>query len=405
MILKNKRIILGVTGSIAAYKAADLASKLAQAGALVDTVLTQAAERFISPLTFQSVTGRPAFTDGDLWNGQSHVLHQQLAAGAGLLIIAPLTAHTLAKLTQGLGNDLLSLVALSADCPLLIAPAMDGGMCKHPAVQENLRLLRERGAVIVGPEHGHLASGLEAVGRMSEPSEILGQARYLLSRSGPLKNRVAVITAGGTQEPVDPVRVLANRSSGKQGFALAQAALDAGAQVILIAGPTALSTPIGAQRKNVHTAEEMAHAVLHACHEADALIMTAAVADFKPSQPARQKIKKDNGLAAIDLEPTPDILKLIERQRRQTGFPKIVIGFAAESECLIENAMAKLKNKNLSLIAANNVSDENSGFGADVNQVTLIGADGAVEPLPRLPKTEIAQKIIQRLLGLLANSS
>lgn len=400
MILKGKKILLGVSGSIAAYKAATLASSLSQSGAQVTTILTEAATKFITPLTFQSLTGNPAYQDQDLWGSQAHVLHINLAKEADLLIVAPATANTLAKLALGFSDDLLSLAALGASCPLLIALAMDGGMFQHPSVQDNIERLGRRGAVIVGPETGHLASGLSGMGRMSEPEDILGQARLLLSRNGPLKGRSIVVTAGGTQEPVDPVRVLANRSSGKQGFALAEAALDAGADVTLISGPTSLKIPIGAKRISVTTAEEMAEKTLEACQKADALIMAAAVADFRPSA-AVQKIKKGDGPPLLALEPTPDILKLVAKQRCQSGYPKVVIGFAAETENLLENAKTKIREKNLDMIAANDVSRPGCGFGCDDNQVTLIRADGATETLVAAPKIEVAQKIIERLRDLL----
>ncbi len=250
--LAQKNILLGVTGSIAAYKAADLASRLTQAGALVDVILTPAATEFVSPLTFQSVTGRPAFTEEALWGAEAHVLHVGLGHGADLFAVAPATANTVAKLAHGIADNLLVLAALSfgpgtASRPLLIAPAMDAGMLDHPATQENLETLRQRGAVIIGPEVGHLASGLEALGRMTEPNVLLGHIRYLLTRLGPLQGRQVVVTAGGTQEAIDPVRVLTNRSSGKQGYALAQAALDAGAQVTLISTPVSLSAPQGVE--------------------------------------------------------------------------------------------------------------------------------------------------------------
>ena len=261
-LLQGKRILLGVTGSIAAYKAAELASKLAQAGSQVDVILTESAARFITPLTFQSVTGRRAFLDSDLWGSEGHVLHIGLAQGADLLVIAPASANTLARLAAGMADNLLSLVALAAQCPLLLAPAMDGGMLAHPATQANLDILRQRGATILGPAEGHLASGLTGPGRMVEPLELLGYIRLALGRSGPLAGRRVIVTAGGTQEPLDPVRTLTNRSSGKQGFALAQAALDLGAQVTLISAPVSLDTPPGARRLEVTTAQEMLSCIL-----------------------------------------------------------------------------------------------------------------------------------------------
>jgi phosphopantothenoylcysteine decarboxylase/phosphopantothenate--cysteine ligase len=236
-VFSGKHILLGVTGSIAAYKAADLASKLMQMEAKVDVILTGGAEKFITPLTFQAVTGRRALTDADLWGGEAHVLHVELGHSADLLAVAPCTANTIAKLAHGQADNLLTITALAANCPMLIAPAMDGGMFSHPATQENLKVLQSRGVIIVGPAEGHLASGLSGKGRMVEPVEVLGYIRLALAQEGVLSGRKVVVTAGGTQEPIDPVRVITNRSTGKQGYALAQAALDAGGQVTLITAP------------------------------------------------------------------------------------------------------------------------------------------------------------------------
>lgn len=402
--LQDKRIVLGVTGSIAAYKAADLASKLAQEGALVEAVLTEAATEFISPLTFQSVTGQPAYTDADLWGAQAHVLHIGLARHADLLLIAPASAQTLARLALGLADNLLSLTALAATCPLVVAPAMDAGMFSHPATQANLETLSRRGAVVVGPEEGHLASGLVARGRMSEPQEILGQVRYVLSRGGPLAGRRVLVTAGGTQEPVDPVRFLTNRSSGKQGLALAQAALDAGAEVTLIATPGVPRAPAGAGHQVVGTAAEMAEAVLQAAATADVLIMAAAVADFRPAHEAAEKIKRAEGTPVLALEPTVDILAAVGRQRRETGRPAVVVGFAAETQDLLDNARHKLQAKKLDLLAANDVSAADSGFGVDTNRVILLDAGGGTETLPLLTKAEVAERIVARIVALLGET-
>jgi phosphopantothenoylcysteine decarboxylase/phosphopantothenate--cysteine ligase len=400
-LLDGKRIVLGVTGSIAAYKAVDLASKLAQSGAIVETVLTGDAARFVSPLSFQSVTGQPAHTDADLWGAQAHVLHVGLAQQADLLVIAPLTAQTLAKLANGLADNLLSLAALAATCPLLLAPAMDAGMFAHPATQENLARMEERGAIVVGPEEGHLASGLVARGRMTEPQDILGHIRHALSQGGPLKGRRVIVTAGGTQEPIDPVRFLTNRSSGKQGLALAQAALDAGADVTLIAAPVALSIPVGVRHVPVRTAAEMADAVLAASKDAEALLMAAAVADFRPSQAAGQKVKKERGLASLELEPTTDILAAVASQRQEISHPKVVVGFAAETENLLDNATAKIQAKSLDLIVANDVSAADSGFGVDTNRVILLDAWGDSEPLPLMSKMAVAERVLDRVIKLL----
>ncbi len=404
--LLNQNIVLGVTGSIAAYKAADLASKLTQSGAHVNTILTQAATKFISPLTFQSVTGQPAYTDADLWGAQAHVLHVGLAHQANLLLIAPATAHTLAKLAQGSANDLLSLTALALGTgpeapPLVIAPAMDAGMFSHAATQENVRILSERGAIFIGPEEGHLASGLVAKGRMTEPGDLLGHVRYHLTRRGPLRGVRVVVTAGPTQERIDPVRYLSNFSSGKQGYALAQAALDAGAEVTLISGPVSLTPPIGAKTFPVESADAMQQATLEACQQADVLLMAAAVADFKPAQAVDHKIKKSDGAPGIALATNPDILASIKAQREQSGIPKVVVGFAAETQDLLANAQNKLAVKGLEMIAANDVSASDAGFAVDTNRVTLLHANGQTEELPHMSKADVAATIIERLIPLL----
>lgn len=396
-LLQSKRILLGVTGSIAAYKAADLASQLTQAGAEVDVILTEAATKFITPLTFQSLTGRTAYSD--LWGSDAHVIHVGLGERADLLVIAPATADVIARLAHGLANDLLTVTALAARCPVLVAPAMDGGMFAHPATQANLKTLAERGVTLLGPAEGRMASGLVGRGRMVEPDEILGHVRLALGRKGPLAGRRIVVTAGGTQEPIDPVRFISNRSSGKQGFAVAQVALDRGAAVTLVAGPTALSAPIGARRVDVTTAAEMAEAVL-AVADADALIMAAAVADFRPAQAADQKIKKA-AVPLVELETTVDILSAVAERREATGRPTVVVGFAAESENLIENAREKVFRKKLSLIVANDISAKDAGFSVDTNRVTLIGSGGGVEPLPLMSKEQVAEVVLERVAGLL----
>jgi len=294
-VLSNKRILLGVTGSIAAYKAADLASKLTQAGAQVDAILTESAQKFVTPLTFQSVTGRRAYTDSDLWGSEAHVLHVGLGHNADLLVIAPCTANTLAKLAHGQADSLLTVTALASNCPLVVAPAMDGGMYDHAATQENLDALKKRGTTIIKPAEGHLASGLTGKGRLPETPELIGHIRLTLGRAGWLAHRKVIVTAGGTQEPLDPVRVLTNKSSGKQGYALAQAALDAGAQVTLITAPTSLTPPVGANVVHAQTAKQMLDAVLNESADADVLIMAAAVADFRPKNAASDKIKDQKG--------------------------------------------------------------------------------------------------------------
>ncbi len=401
--LDKKHIVLGVSGSIAAYKSADLASRLTQTGALVDVILTQAALQFITPLTFQSVTGRRAWVDTDMWGSEGHVQHVGIGHYADLLVVAPATANTLAKLAHGLADNLLTVTALAATCPLVLAPAMDGGMYQHTATQANLDTLQQRGATILGPASGHLASGLSGVGRMLEPVELLGHLRHIAARNGPLRGRNVIVTAGGTQEPIDPVRAITNRSSGKQGFALAQAALDRGAQVTIITAPTHLATPVGAQRVEVHTAQEMLQAVLTAAKNADALLMAAAVADFRPARPTPHKIKKEAGLPEITLEKTPDILAEVAQIKSNTGFPRLTVGFAAESQDLLENARLKLEAKNLDLIVANDISAEDAGFAVDENRVTILNRDGGVEALPLMNKAEVADHILYNVVQLLGD--
>jgi len=408
-VFQDKQILLGVTGSIAAYKAADLASKLTQEGALVDVVLTSAGQNFITPLTFQSVTGRRAYTDQDLWGNEAHVLHVGIGRSTDLLVIAPCTADTIAKLANGMADNLLTVTALAAQCPLLIAPAMDGGMFDHPATQENLAKLKERGAVIVGPAQGHLASGLSGIGRMVEPAEILGHIRLLLGRKGKLAGKKVVVTAGGTQEPLDPVRVLTNRSSGKQGYALAEAALASGADVVLVTAPTALSAPVGARVVCAQSVNDMLDAVLTECKDADALIMAAAVADFRPKNVASDKLKRRDGIPQVELEAAPDILKTVAAKRRRpepvegSGMKRlrVVVGFAAESRDLLDNASEKLESKSLDFIAANDISAQDAGFGTDTNRVTLLFPDGKKETLPLMSKSEVAEKIIEHISDLL----
>jgi len=401
----DKRIVLGITGSIAAYKSVELASRLAQEGSFVDVILTQAAEKFVSPLTFQSVTGRPASTEADLWGSEGHVLHIGLAHRADLIVLAPITANTIAKLAHGIADNLLTVTALAASCPLIIAPAMDAGMYSHPATQSNIDILRKRQVAVIGPVEGHLASGLSGVGRMVDPTELLGQIRHALSQRGPLHGRKFIITAGKTFEPIDPVRGFTNRSSGKQGFALAQAALDRGAEVVLITGPTYLDTPCGARRIDIHTAGEMRDEVLNSLPGSTALIMAAAVADFRPKMVADQKIKKVDGVPQIQFEATPDILREVLIEKKKTGSPQITVGFAAESQDLLSSARRKIEEKQLDLIIANDISATDAGFAVDTNRVTILDAGGGEQPLPLLSKMEVAQSVLERVIGLLGISS
>lgn len=399
--LKNKRIILGVTGSIAAYKAVEIASSLTKHGALVDVILSAGGEMFVTPLTFRSVTGRPAYTNESLWTSENHVPHITLGHTADLIIIAPASANVMADLAHGKGDTLLPLTVLASSCPLMIAPAMDGNMYLNPATQANVQTLRERGWIFIGPETGRFASGMVGLGRFAEPKTIVNTIRYQLSRSSDLVGKTFVITAGGTRETIDPVRYLTNRSSGKQGYALAQAALDRGADVILISTTDALEPPTGATLIKVTAAAEMLEAVLANLPLADVLIMCAAVADFTPSSVADQKIKKTGDRLVLDLVPTADILFEVAKVREKFPRLKTVVGFAAESENLLTNAQKKIEKKKLDLIVANDISRSDRGMGADDNQATILFADGRKKEIPLMTKDALADEVIATLAELL----
>lgn len=404
-MLRDRRIVMGVCGGIAAYKAADVVSKLQQAGALVDVILTRHATEFVRPLTFSTLSHRPVYED--LWEPAGHAAarHIELAEAAELLLVAPATADTLARLATGMANDMLGAVALATRAPLVLVPAMEHHMYEHPATQANLRVLAERGAVIVPPEVGRLASGMVGVGRFPETATILAQVRAVLGRQGDLAGRRVVVTAGGTQEPLDPVRYIGNRSSGLMGFAIAEEARDRGAEVRLIAGPVALSMPAGIRVESVRTALEMRDAVLAAVKDADALVMAAAVADYRVERPAAHKIKKGSraenadGSLTLRLVRNPDILAEVAAL---AGVERLVrVGFAAETTDVAENAAAKLNGKGVQLLVANDVGKEGSGFGTPTNEVSIFHPDGRIEQLALLPKTEVAAAIWDRVVPLL----
>ena len=395
-LLEDKTILLGVTGSIAAYKAVDLASKLMQAGAQVDTIVTENAAQFVTPLTFRSITHRPVITNLFDLDSEDAIEHVALSQRADILVVAPASAHTLAKLALGLADNALTAVALATSAPLLVVPAMDANMWEHPTVQEHIRSIQSRGGYVAGPASGRLASGLLGRGRMLEPWEIEGHIRWILGQNGDLKGRKIVVSAGGTQEPIDPVRVITNHSSGKMGFAVAEAARDRGAEVVLVTAPTKLERLIGVTTNHVTTVEEMRTAILESCAHADALVMAAAVSDYRTNQVADQKIKKHESedLVSLQMVKTPDFFSEVPSE-------VLRVGFAAETENLIENAKSKIDSKNLSLIAANDVTREGSGFGTDTNQVTLIDKSGRTEELPLLSKYEVGHRLLDRIVGLL----
>ena len=399
-LLKDKRIALGVTGSIACYKAVELASKLTQEGALVDVVLTRGAANFLTPLTFRSITHRPVVTD--LFDPQSDISmdHVAIAESTDLIVVAPATAHAIAKLAWGLADDALTTTILATRAPVVVAPAMDGHMYENSATQENVERLRSRGFTIAGPAEGRLASGLVGKGRLLEPSEIVGHLRMVLGQTGDLADLTVVVSAGGTQEPVDPVRVISNRSSGKMGYAIAEAARDRGATCVIVSAPTALPNPTGVSVVKVQSALEMRDAVLYHCRDADALIMAAAVADWRPAQSADQKVKKGaSDTWAIELTKTPDILA--EAQ----GDHLVKVGFAAESEDLLSNAQAKLVSKGLDLIVANDITAEDSGFAVDTNRVVLLDREGGVDHLPLLTKYQVGDRILDRVKSIIGRST
>jgi phosphopantothenoylcysteine decarboxylase/phosphopantothenate--cysteine ligase len=398
--LRERYVVLGVTGSIACYKAVDLASRLVKAGARVDVVMTAGATKFVTPLCFGAITHRPVVDD--LWDPEAELAieHVGLAKRADAVLIAPATANTIAKLSLGLAEDALQTTVLDTRAPIVIAPAMEHDMYRAPTTQEHIARLAARGVIFVEPEEGRLASGLTGRGRLADPEVILGTLRQVLARGGDLAGRRIVVSAGGTQEPIDPVRIITNRSSGKMGYAIAEAARDRGAQVTLIATPTAsaLTPPFGTDLVRVETVIEMHEAVKAAMRTGDVLIMAAAVSDYRVANPANQKIKKRGAAASgltIELVANPDILA-------ETPGDFVRVGFAAESEDLLANATQKLEKKHLDLIVANDITGEGSGFGSDTNRVVLIGRGGSAEELPTLLKREVADAILDRVAALLA---
>lgn len=395
-MFKGKNVVLGVTGSIAAYKAADIASKLTQRGLCVDVVMTKAAMQFVTPLTLRSITHRPVVTDMFDLSSEFSVEHVALAEKADVVVIAPATADAIAKLAAGMADEMLFSTVLATRAPVILAPAMDVGMWQNSITQENLAKLRSRGFTIVGPGYGRLASGLMGMGRLIENEEILGTIYHVLGRKGDLAEKQIVVSAGGTQEPVDLVRYIGNRSSGKMGYAIAEAARDRGAVVTLVTGPTALPAPPGVDVMLVQTAEQMRDAVLKATAAADVLIMAAAVADYRPAAVTEGKIKREADTLNLELVKTSDILGEVKGDI-------IKVGFAAESGDLIARATEKLRKKQLDLIVVNDITAKDSGFDTDTNRVTFIDRDGKAEQLPLMLKSEVAHKILDRVVALLAH--
>ena len=393
--LEGKLIALGVSGSIACYKAVDLASKMRQQGALVDVIMTRSATRFVAPLAFAAITHRPVVVDPFDPRTELGIDHVAIAERADAVIIAPATANTLAKLAWGMADDALSATVLATRAPVIAAPAMDANMYLNAATRENVERLAARGVVIAGPAQGRLASGLVGPGRLLETPQLLGYLAMVLGRTGDLAGRKIVVSAGGTREPVDPVRVITNRSSGKMGYAIAEAARDRGAKAVLVSAPTSLAEPVGVRVTHTETALEMREAVLDASTDADALIMAAAVADWRPSETSSRKLKKGEASTwSIELTRSPDILSEVPADST------IKVGFAAESEDLLDNAQAKLVGKGLHLIAANDITAQEGGFGSDDNRVLLLDREGAVEELPLMTKYEVGHRILDRVAAL-----
>ena len=398
--LRGRFIVLGVTGSIAAYKSVELARRLTQAGATVQVVMSRSATEFVRPLTFQALTYRPVEVEMFQIQDERAAGHIAMGRQADVVVIAPATAHVLARLANGFSDDLIATTVLATDAPIVLAPAMETHMWQNAATRANVATLRERGARIVEPESGPLASGDIGPGRLASLERIEAAVVEALTASQALAGRRVVVTAGPTLEPIDPVRFVSNRSSGKMGYAIAAAAADAGAEVFLVSGPTALRAPAGTQLVPIETAEQLRDAVLGLLPNADAVVMAAAVADYRPIETRERKIKKRDAGKEMTLRLTenPDILKAIVAARRAGA---IVVGFKAETGDATAEAGRMLREKKLDLVVANDVSDPGSAFGSDTDRVTFVSADGA-EALPLLAKTEVARRLVAKLAERLA---
>jgi phosphopantothenoylcysteine decarboxylase/phosphopantothenate--cysteine ligase len=396
------RITLGVTGGVAAYKAAELVRRLQQEGFSVQVVMTRGAREFVTPLTFAALSGQKAITDlfadssGGEANLESAIEHIAVAQRTDLLLVAPATADILAKFARGIADDFLTTLYLASTAPVVVAPAMNVNMWNHAATQENVKMLRARGVNVVDPAEGYLACGMTGAGRLAGQEAIVAAVREALKAQRDLDGETVLITAGPTCEDLDPVRYITNRSSGKMGYAVAEAAALRGAKVILVSGPTNLEAPAGVERIDVRTARDMHHAVVDRIGGASIAILAAAVADYRPIEQHAEKIKKDNAPLTVSFEPTPDILAEVAKNKGQ----KIIVGFAAETDRVAENARKKLSAKNADLIVANDVTAEGAGFDQDTNIVTLFSSDGRDLALPKMSKSEVAQRILDEVLRL-----
>jgi len=396
------RVALGISGGIAAYKAPELLRLLQERGLEVQVVMTRNACEFVAPLTFAALSGRKVITEmfGGPQGGanlESAIEHMAVAQAIDALVIAPATANVLAKMAQGIADDFLTTLCLATKAPLVVAPAMNVNMWEHPATQKNVNILRERGVKVLPPDEGYLACGMTGAGRLTSVESIAQAVFAALGLSDDLSGECVLVTAGPTQEPWDDVRYLSNMSSGKMGYALAEASRGRGARVVLVSGPTSLEPPEGAEVERVRTAEQMAQAVMRHFEQATVTIMAAAVADFRPAQVHPRKIKKQDGIPALKLEPTPDILAMTASRRRPG---QVVIGFAAETENVLPNATAKVRAKRLDFIVANDLSQQGAGFDVDTNIVTLVFPDGRTKPLDKMSKLEVAQRVLDEVVAI-----
>ncbi len=389
----KRKLLLGVTGSIAAYKSADLARRLVDRGIDVRVVMTSSATRFITPLTFQTLLGGPVYTD--LFGAQPP-LHIPLAKWADLFLIAPATADVIGKIAAGVADELLTAVVLAARCPILLVPSMNAAMYGNVVFQENKSRLERLDFKFIEPDYGALADGTKGRGRFPEIERIVEKVVAHFSKGGELAGKTILVTAGPTQEPLDPVRFISNPSSGKMGFCIAEVSKGRGARVVLISGPVCLKPPSGVELINVRTAGEMMESVCGNFEKADVLIMASAVSDYRPSVFSGAKLKKGSGQISLKLEETEDILRILSEKKGK----RVLVGFSADTEKMEESALSKLKHKNLDLIVANNILEEGAGFGADTNIVKLIDSSGSIESLPRLSKEKVAERVLDKVSEL-----